>query len=78
MQKECKKHSLENGATDPFRKLVCPLQGPSGVASQECPTTSKAEIDDEEDEDEDGSGESKTFQEGGREGSPRWPEAGAF
>ena len=50
MQKECKKHSLENGATDPFRKLVCPLQGPSGVASQECPTTSKAEIDDEEDE----------------------------
>ena len=34
--------------------------------------------DDEEDEDEDGSGESKTFLEGGREGSPRWPEAGAF
>ena len=25
-------------------------EGPSGVASQECPTTSKAEIDDEEDE----------------------------
>lgn len=50
MREECKKHSLENGATDAFRKLVCPLQGPSGVASQECPTTSKAEIDDEEDE----------------------------
>ena len=50
MQKEFKKHSFENGATDSFRKLLCPLQGPSGMASQECPTTSKAEIDDEEDE----------------------------
>ena len=50
MQKEFKKHSFENGATDSFRKLLCSLQGPSGMASQECPTTSKAEIDDEEDE----------------------------
>uniref|UniRef100_A0A8C0D431 Death domain-associated protein 6 n=1 Tax=Balaenoptera musculus TaxID=9771 RepID=A0A8C0D431_BALMU len=40
----------EEKSPAPPEKLLCPLQGPSGMASQECPTTSKAETDDEDEE----------------------------
>ncbi|XP_004424328.1 PREDICTED: death domain-associated protein 6 [Ceratotherium simum simum] len=39
--------------TDPPKASLDSGEGPSGMASQECPTTSKAETDDEEDEESD-------------------------
>lgn len=40
-------------ARDSLEKLLSPVpQGPSGMPSQECPTTSKAETDDDEEDEE--------------------------